>query len=197
MRGRIIPVPDGSAGKSGMPVLRLVLGDQLDQRVSSLTDLDRARDLVLICEVWEEATYVRHHKKKIAFLFSAMRHFAAELEERGVPVRYVKLDDPGNAGSFRGEVERAIAAFRPECIVVTEPGEYRVRVEMDGWRERFGLPVEIRADDRFLCGIDEFREWAGSRRALRMEYFHREMRRKFGLLMAGDEPEGGKWNYDA
>jgi deoxyribodipyrimidine photolyase-like uncharacterized protein len=29
-----------------------------------------------------------------------------------------------------------------------------------------------------------------------MEYFYREMRRKTGLLMNGNEPEGGKWNYD-
>jgi deoxyribodipyrimidine photolyase-related protein len=31
---------------------------------------------------------------------------------------------------------------------------------------------------------------------LRMEYFYRELRRKTGLLMDGDKPEGGKWNYD-
>jgi deoxyribodipyrimidine photolyase-related protein len=29
-----------------------------------------------------------------------------------------------------------------------------------------------------------------------MEYFYREMRRKTGLLMDGDDPEGGKWNFD-
>ena len=43
-------------------------------------------------EVQEEATYVRHHKKKIAFLFSAMRHFADELRGLGWKVDYVTLD---------------------------------------------------------------------------------------------------------
>ncbi len=61
-----------------------------------------------MCEVWDEATYVKHHKKKIAFLFSAMRHFAEELKESGYQVQYTKLDDKDNAGSFKGEVERAI-----------------------------------------------------------------------------------------
>ena len=56
--------------------------------------------MVLMCEVAEEATYVRHHKKKIILLFSAMRHFADELRGLGWTVAYTKLDDAGNAGSF-------------------------------------------------------------------------------------------------
>ena len=59
--------------------LILVLGDQLTPNLSSLAAGDPARDRVLMAELHDEATYVRHHKKKIAFLFSAMRHFAGEL----------------------------------------------------------------------------------------------------------------------
>lgn len=49
-------------------------------------------------ELQDEATYVKHHKKKIAFLFSAMRHFAQELMSKGCKVEYTKLDDNHNAG---------------------------------------------------------------------------------------------------
>ena len=76
-----------------MGVLRLVLGDQLSPDLSSLKEAQPG-DLVLMAEVAEEATYVRHHKKKIAFLFAAMRHFAEELRAAGLNVRYVRLDDP-------------------------------------------------------------------------------------------------------
>ena len=62
-----------------MSTLRLILGDQLSDSISSLDGCDSSRDIILMCEVWNEATYVKHHKKKIAFLFSAMRHFAEEL----------------------------------------------------------------------------------------------------------------------
>ncbi|WP_227591594.1 cryptochrome/photolyase family protein, partial [Klebsiella aerogenes] len=81
---------------------------------------------MLLVEVEAEATYVRHHKQKIAFLFSAMRHFAAELEAEGIAVDYVRLDAPGNTGSFTGELARAVARHRPERIVTVEPGEWRV-----------------------------------------------------------------------
>ena len=48
--------------------LILILGDQLSTNISSLQIADRNSDRVLIAEVQTEATYVKHHKKKIAFL---------------------------------------------------------------------------------------------------------------------------------
>ncbi|MEP1143823.1 MAG: cryptochrome/photolyase family protein [Henriciella sp.] len=177
--------------------LILVLGDQLSPRLSSLQAGDRARDRVLIVEVQEEATYVRHHKKKIAFLFSAMRHFAEELRADGWTVDYVALDDPENSGSFTGEIARAVDRVAPGKILVTEPGEWRVRAAMETWQSAFGVPIDVLADDRFIATHREFAEWAEGRKQLRMEYFYRDMRRKTGLLMDGDQPEGGKWNYDA
>ncbi|WP_421791658.1 cryptochrome/photolyase family protein [Hyphobacterium sp.] len=181
-----------SAGRT----LRLVLGDQLSPDMSSLQDCCDG-DLVLLAEVMDEATYVRHHKKKIAFLFSAMRHFAGELTGAGHDVRYVKLTDEGNSGSLAGEVERALkedGSF--EQIVVTAPGEYRLLEEMQGWNDRFDVPVSIREDDRFICPLDRFNDWAEGRKRLMMEYFYREMRRETGLLMDGDKPVGGQWNFD-
>ena len=180
-----------------MKTLRFVLGDQLSHGLSSLKGLDPTTEVVLMVEVHDETVYVRHHKQKIAFILSAMRHFAAELTAKGVTVEYVKLDDPANTGSFTGELERAIARHKPSHIVITEPGEWRVREMIDAWETKFDLPVEMRADTRFLCPREVFADWAGDRRSLRMEYFYREMRRRTGYLMDGDKPAGGDWNYDA
>ena len=88
--------------------------------------------VVLMAEVHEEATYAAHHKKKIAFIFSAMRHFARVLQADGWRVDYVKLDDCSNSGSFSGEVKRALARHQPERVVLTEPGEWRVLQMMRG-----------------------------------------------------------------
>lgn len=177
--------------------LRLILGDQLSQQISSLNECNKEHDLIMLCEVWEEATYVKHHKKKIAFLFSAMRHFAAELLADGYQVRYVKLDDETNTGSFKTEVRRAIADFNPDKLVVTFPGEYRVLQDLLSWQHELKIDVEMREDDRFLCSPGEFKDWAGDRKNLRMEFFYREMRKKYNILVSGDQPEGGAWNFDA
>ncbi|MBB4009582.1 cryptochrome/photolyase family protein [Allorhizobium taibaishanense] len=173
-----------------------VLGDQLTPTLTSLAAGDPKQDVVLMAELHDEATYVRHHKKKIAFLFSAMRHFAEELRAAGWTVDYVTLDAAENGGGFTEQLRQAVKTHRPQRIVVTEPGEWRVGQMMAGWEEQLSLPVDILPDTRFLCTPDEFAAWARGRKQLRMEYFYREMRRKTGLLMEGDTPEGGRWNYD-
>ncbi|WP_323796487.1 cryptochrome/photolyase family protein [Nisaea sp.] len=177
--------------------LILVLGDQLSPVLSSLKAGDKHSDVVLLAEVATEASYVKHHKKKIAFLFSAMRHFAEELREDGWTVEYVRLDDPQNTGSLGAEVARFSERWNPARVIVTEAGEWRLQEEMRRWSDALGRPVDVLPDDRFLSSREEFAAWADGRKQLRMEYFYREMRRKTGLLMEGDKPAGGKWNYDA
>lgn len=180
-----------------MKTLRLILGDQLSLKISSLQDSNKSDDLILMCEVWNEATYVKHHKKKIAFLFSAMRHFAQQLKKNGYCVVYTKLDDQQNSGSFKNEVARIIKQHSIKRIVVTYPGEYRVLKDMQSWASEFSVCVEIKPDNRFLCTLDEFESWSQNRKQLRMEYFYREMRKKYSILMQDGNPIGGQWNFDA
>jgi deoxyribodipyrimidine photolyase-related protein len=179
-----------------MTTLIPVLGDQLSFDLSSLHEADLANSVILMMEVTDETTYVRHHKRKIAFILSAMRHHAEALRAAGWTVDYVTLDDPDNAGSFTGEIARAVERHVPDRIVVTESGEWRVQAMLDAWETMFGIPVEIRADTRFIATHREFEDWAEGRKSFRMEYFYRDMRRKTGLLMDGDKPAGSEWNFD-
>ena len=108
------------------PVLVPILGDQLSRQIASIRGCAKDDTLILMMEVWDEATYVKHHKQKIALIFSAMRHFADELREAGWTVDYVKLDAKDNAGSFTGELARAVEDHSPRLIRVVEAG-FRMR----------------------------------------------------------------------
>ncbi len=177
-------------------VLRVILGDQLSLSISSLEKCNQSKDLILMCEVLEEATYVKHHKKKIAFLFSAMRHFAEKLKSLGYPVSYTKLDDQENTGSFTTEVKRILNQHKIDRIVITQPGEHRVLSAIEQWQTTFQVPVDILPNNSFLCTQDDFKTWATGRKELRMEYFYRQIRKKHAILMHNGKPIGGKWNYD-
>ena len=109
-----------------MTTLIPILGDQLSFDLSSLDGADPAGSVLLMMEVGEETSYVRHHRRKLAYILSAMRHHATALEERGWRVDYVRLEDPENSGSFSGEIARAVQRHAPDRIVVTEAGEWRV-----------------------------------------------------------------------
>jgi deoxyribodipyrimidine photolyase-related protein len=169
--------------------LILVLGDQLSLSLSSLRDADKATSVVLMAEVMAEATYARHHKKKFVLVFSAMRHFAEELRREGWTVDYVFMEDDGNTHSLKGEVARAMKRHNADHVRMTEPGEWRLRQEL--------ADIEMLEDTRFHCSHAAFQQWAEGRKELRMEYFYRDMRRQTGLLMNGDKPEGGQWNFDS
>jgi deoxyribodipyrimidine photolyase-related protein len=169
--------------------LILVLGDQLSESLSSLRRGDKSRDIVLMAEVMAEARYVQHHMKKFVLVFSAMRHFAEKLRKLGWHVDYVKLQDGGNTQSLVGEVARALQRHNLTHAIMTEAGEWRLQQALSH--------LEVLEDTRFLCSHAAFRKWAAERKELRMEYFYRDMRRQTGLLMDGDKPCGGQWNFDS
>lgn len=175
----------------------MVLGDQLSDPLSALDGIDPARDVVLMAEVRGECTYVRHHKKKLVLVLSGMRHFAERLRQRGIRVDYIELENPANTHTLSGEMLRAVERHRPERVVATLAGEFRLTEDMSGWQQASGIPTELLDDTRYLCGLRQFRHWADGRKSLRMEFFYREMRRRHVILMDGDQPVGGRWNYDA
>ena len=174
-----------------------IFADQLSHGLSSLAISSPEDCVVLMMELKEEAGTVPHHRKKLIFLFSAMRHFAKELKQQGWTVDYIKLDGENNTGSFTTEIKRAMTRHGISQIRVCEPSEYRVLEVVKGWEDDVGVDVTITPDHRFISNQDEFAAWAEGRKQFRMEFFYREMRRKTDLLMDGDKPEGGKWNYDS
>ncbi|MCT8161092.1 cryptochrome/photolyase family protein [Pseudoruegeria sp. SHC-113] len=174
------------------PRLVLVLGDQLTPNVAALKAADKARDVVVMAEVAAETDYVPHHPKKIAFIFAAMRKFAEALEKDGWRVRYTALDADDPVASIPEALLAAAQAESASAVIATRPGEWRLIEAL----QEMPLDLQMLEDDRFICAQSRFAAWADGRKSLRMEYFYREMRRETGLLMEGDKPVGGKWNFD-
>jgi deoxyribodipyrimidine photolyase-related protein len=185
--------------------LVLVLGDQLDRRGSAFDGFDPAQDAVWMAEVAEESTHVWTHKARIAVFLAGMRHFRDSVRAEGIRVDYTELAAKPRArepGSLAAALTASLAALgkteqSPERLVMVEPGEWRVREALGAVASAAGLPLEIRTDRHFFTTIDDFATHAAGRKQLRLEYFYRPLREKFGVLMDDGEPAGGQWNYDA
>ena len=173
--------------------LVVVLCDQLDREASAWDGFDPAVDQAWMCEAAEEATHVWCSQQRLAVFLSAMRHFAQSLREAGVPLNYVS----DAAGSLGAALAATLASLPVQRVVITEPGEWRVRQSLQDACTAAGVVLELREDRHFLCTGAEFAAHAKGRKQLRMEYFYREMRRRHGVLMDGEKPAGGEWNYDA
>jgi deoxyribodipyrimidine photolyase-related protein len=175
-----------------------VLGDQLDLDAAAFDGFDAGLDAVWMAEVADESTHVWSSKPRTVMFLAAMRHFALALQAAGRPLYYTRLDAPGNGGSLGTQLQADIERLRPARLVMTAPGDWRVlQVIKTLWPRPTGLPLDVREDRHFFSSIGEFAEHAKGRKSLRMEYFYREQRKRHGVLMEGDQPIGGQWNFDA
>ena len=177
--------------------LVLVLGDQLDLQAAAFDGFDNAQDAVWMAEVAEESTHVWSAQQRIALFLAAMRHFADALREAGRPLHYRRLDEPGNRGQLAEELRATLAALKPQRVLMTAPGDWRVWQSLKAVVERAGLALEVCEDRHFFNTVREFAAYAKGRKGLRMEFFYREMRKRHGVLMQHGQPVGGQWNFDA
>ena len=170
--------------------LVVVLGDQLDRSSIAFDGFDAKRDRVWMAEVHEESTHVWSHQARIVLFLSAMRHFRDELrKERRWKVEYTAL----TTGTLAEALTRDVARLNPAQVIMVQPGDYRVQQSLLA-----AFPnLQILSDGHFLSTPEDFAQHAQGRKQLRMEYFYREMRRRYQVLMEGDKPTGGDWNYDS
>lgn len=173
--------------------LLLVLGDQLDFQSSMLKSFNSKTDHVIMIESRDEAKYVWSHKAKIALFLSAMRHFAQQLVDAQYPLIYIKNSKKSIVQTLKDEIQKRDI----KSLLCIEPGEWRLRLDLTKLVEEVGIELEIQDDAHFLCTSKEFKDWAGDKKELRLEFFYRQMRKKHQILIDPEgNPEGGQWNFD-
>lgn len=177
--------------------LILILGDQLNADAAAFDHFSNEGDAVLMAEVEEESTHVWSSKPRIAIFLAAMRLFRRDLEQRGIRVRYHQLDDESACKSLSEALTQAIEMDPPERCILTAPGDYRVLESIRSTLKSLSVPLEIRPDRTFFTEVRDFKRFLDERKEPRMEFWYRQLRRRFNVLMVGQHPEGGVWNLDA
>lgn len=175
--------------------LRLVLGDQLN-RQHSWWDDDPEGIVVLICEARSETDYVKHHIQKVVAFFLAMRDFASWLEDRGFEVIYVKLDAEANQGSIVENLSHYIDKEKCTSWAYQLPDEYRLDKALTKLEDALDIPCQVVDTEHFLSERNDLNDFFKGKKNYLMESFYRDMRKKYDILMDGDNPADGKWNFD-
>jgi deoxyribodipyrimidine photolyase-related protein len=176
--------------------LNLILGDQLDRHSLLFNDVDSDIDCFWMAEVREESTHVWSHKQRIALFLSSMRHFAEELREQKLPLIYQALKDH-HFESLAEALADTLQKEKPQEVCFVTPGDYRVTESLVNTCKQYQVPFKQLNDQHFLSTPQEFKQWAEGKKQLRLEYWYRELRKKYQILMEDEKnPLGGQWNYD-
>ena len=139
----------------------------------------------------------RYHKKRVTFLYAAMRHFRDELRAAGRTVHYYPLRPAGYRDSLAA-VDDLVRLTGDRHLVVVDPADDHTRAWVDTLPGRLGVTVEVVPNTLFLTDRAKFAAWVRSLpRPPVMEPFYRLMRAKHGVLLTADrKPVGGRWNFD-
>lgn len=171
-----------------------ILGDRLTTKQLTLQnnqDHQRQTPVILI----ESSNYIKqrpYHQQKLVLVWSAMRHFAAELAAEGWPVSYEISSD------FATPLQKWIRQKGITELQITSPSDRPFLNLIQGLDLAcdFDCKLTFLPDNHFLWSKEEFIAWSAPRKRLLMEDFYREGRRRFNILLDGKKPVGGKWNFD-
>ncbi len=178
-----------------MKTLRLILGDQLDEKHSWFRKIE-PDTVYCMFEMLQETDYVKHHIQKVVGFFLAMREFAETLTSQGHKVIYFRISDRVNEQTLEGNIRKLIKEHNAEKFEYQLPDEFRLDQNIRQICQDLGIPSTCVDTEHFFTTRDELSLFFRGKKTLLMESFYRHMRKKHNVLMNGTEPLGGKWNYD-
>ena len=187
MRQRLEPRP--------ARLVRLILGDQLNHAHSWFAS-PNPDALYVMMEVRQETDYAWHHIQKVLGFFGAMRAFAQHLRASGHRVLYLALDDPRNQPGIPENLGWILAGTKASVFAYQLPDEWRLDQQLRDFAQASHIAVEVADTEHFLTRRDELATLFRGKKQYLMERFYHVMRERTGLLMQGDQPEGGQWNFD-
>ena len=175
--------------------LRLILGDQLNSNHSWFNSVEESVTYVMM-EVRTETDYAQHHIQKVVGIFAAMRDFASQLKSNGHQLIYLQLNDSVNLQSFDKNIEKLISEQQFTHFEYQLPDEYRLDIQLKKLCESITISSAAVDSEHFFSSRNELGDFFEGKKTYLMESFYRHMRKKHAVLMEGDKPLTGKWNYD-
>lgn len=166
-----------------------LLGDQLWLEQAALQSCvnQQSEIPVILIESRQWVQQRPYHRQKLVLVWSAMRHFAEELRQAGWTVSYAIATD------FATPLTQWIVAEGITELRIMQPSDRPFTHLI----QSLNLPCAVKflPNNQFLWA-QGFEQWAKGRKNLLLEYFYREGRQRFQVLMEGKQPIGGQWNFD-
>lgn len=179
---------------SGVSKAVLVWGNQLTIEHNSALKAEPDAPVIII-ESEAMCRKFRYHKQKLLFILTAMREYGDELSETGRTVVYRKI---GEADSNWFKTLEIVCRDKGITnLTAMRQNDHAPQDRLSTWCSRNDIKLATTPNTLFLTPTAEFNEWADGQKRLQMEQFYHWQRRRLNILMVGEKPVGGSWNYDS
>jgi deoxyribodipyrimidine photolyase-related protein len=172
-----------------------ILGNQLQREHPALKaarECSGAAPIVVLVESRELLQARPYHRQKLVLILSAMRHYAEDMRQAGYQVDCIQAD------SFRAGLLEHVEKHAPTHVFTMASSDRQGRVfQVEVLPDLLEIPVRVLPNQQFWVESFDPAPDAEPEKRVVMEYFYRDMRRRFEILVdENGEPEGGEWNYD-
>ena len=177
-----------------MKQIGVIFPDDLATNNKVLSTIDKA-DPLLLYEPCDTFYQINHHKHKLVFLISSLRHWKKVLEKDYLNIIHIKVSKDRKFDLMH-ELEILHEKTQFKILNVTQPSDHGILTQLMFFGSKHNVKLKIHPDTKFIDSIDGFSEWSKDKKSLVQEYYYRWLRKKYNLLMEGAKPLGGKWNFD-
>ena len=176
-----------------MKTLGLIFPDQLSKN-NPIFDSSKRNLHILYFEPLDIYFDQNHHKQKLVFLFSSLRHFIKELNLKNsdhIPIT------KGQKNRMTDLLSDYIRLNNFEVLEVVHPSDHKTLTQLTLLTSKLGIALKVHDDPKFISSAYEFKNWAEGKKSLVQEFFYRWLRKKYNILIEDEKPVGGEWNFDS
>ena len=177
-----------------MKQIGLIFPDELSTNNKVLSAINKS-DALLMYEPCDTFYQLKHHKHKLALQISALRHWKKTLEKDFENIIHIKITKDRDVDLMH-ELETILKKIDFKILHVTQPSDHGILTQLMFFGSKHNVELKIHQDTKFIDSVEGFSEWSKDKKSLVQEYYYRWLRKKYSLLMEGNKPLGGKWNFD-
>lgn len=174
-----------------MNSLNIIFPDQLSLKNEALkTSSDE--DLLLFYEPHDSFYEISHHKHKLVFQISALRHLINKHDHKNIKHEKISKKPPKLIEYLRGI--RKEVHF--STVNVARPSDFKTLKDLMYFCQSSNVELNLYDDKNFITSPSDYQYWAKDKKSTTQEFYYRWLRKRNSILMDDAKPIGGSWNYD-
>lgn len=175
-----------------MGSLNIIFPDQLSLKNEALKTSSN-EDLLLFYEPHDSFYEISHHKHKLVFQISALRHLIGSINNKNI--KHEKISKkPVKLIEYLSKLYKETPF---SSLNVSKPTDFKTLKDLMYFCQSLKIKLNTYDDKNFITSPSDYQYWSKDKQSITQEFYYRWLRKKNNILIDDSgKPIGGIWNYD-